>query len=611
MSISGGSSRRWATWILITTVALATVGLGATPTQVAGQLAPQDSAVILAVPNADMFFSGILGFMAAFGEGEGESASTALADMSNLQVREATEAGINVAGDVVLIVASDMDTTIALLPLADTAAFQRVASEGALSTGQVQGLTTWTRGWQMPDGTVDVDGVYAVMGDVGIVAPSEQVLQMILSPHAGPRILEGAQLPGADSGVVLIDIATIINAHRQDIEQGLQMFQMMAGGMGGPTAGMINMYTGMFREMLNIGGQAEALSVIVTPSAQAMVLNADLRFQPGAPVLASLPRHVARDLTLNQNLPSGAIMRFDTTFDAERSGELMGLFTNIMGGAMAADPSGQAALNEIMGQTTAFYRGLGDEIAFGMYPGQGMMPGIVMAMRAPDPQTSLQQWVGMCASPAFRQLMASMYGISPDVLRFEDLGTQMVGSAQAQHIRLSGMAAMMQQMMGMQPGMQPPPQMQQMMEAMDSIDYWFASTGELAIMTTEAQPTLLAQALAGGGPALEPPAMAGLMAVGADSIGHLSLSGLLGWVDSMSAMMGMPPGASPLGAMAQSLSRQGEVGIWCAGAMHERGLRGGLLIPASDIAAIVQGAQQAMSQSMGQPMAPPQQPLPY
>ena len=56
-----------------------------------------------------------------------------------------------------------------------------------------------------------------------------------------------------------------------------------------------------------------------------------------------------------------------------------------------------------------------------MYPGQGMMPGIVMAMRSPNPQASLQQWVAMCESPAFRQFLLDAFdpGTTQLVLEME------------------------------------------------------------------------------------------------------------------------------------------------------------------------------------------------
>jgi hypothetical protein len=147
------------------------------------------------------------------------------------------------------------------------------------------------------------------------------------------------------------------------------------------------------------------------------------------------------------------------------------------------------------------------------------------------------------------------------------------------------MGAAMQQMMHADPNQPPPPEMAAMMSQMGDLDYWFAHTADTILVTTETEPTILGQVLSGAGAGMQPPAFATPITEGADAVMHLSLGGMFSWMGGM-----MPMGMNPFGAMAQSLVME-EQGIWGSLTMLERGVDGSLIIPSSDIAALVRGVQ--------------------
>jgi hypothetical protein len=578
---------------------------------------PGDTAILIGAPAAKTVSGGLAAFLEACGAPP-EAAGAMSQPLGLLQAPKAL--GIDIApaveadsdGYMLIAVSADLSDPLILRQLSEADAYpQALAAAGYEQTGDGSGL--WVLPSTLPDGTSTTSCGAALRGSIAIMSKSEAAVRAALTASGGSALAAALGEPDAGSVTVLVDLAALIRTHRPQIEQAINMFTAMAAMAAAQQqqAGMnavqiMGVYGELGRRLLDVGVETEWLRVTLTPTAESLRVDKAVRFAEDSAFLGRLSRHIDSPLNLAGHLPAGAGFQLVCTFDAERDGQLLTDFGMFFVRAMAPqDPELQAMIAECERMSLEYYETIGDQMAFAMYPSTGPIPGIVVLSRAPDPALSSRLYVDMMNNPAMAKMMSAAYGLpisgstgvsgtASEEVQLVDLGEQSVDGQIARHIRLTGIGTVMRQMMQADPNT--PPELQAIVGSMDAIDYWFAHTDELSIMTMEAEPEVLAQVLGSMGAPPAPPAFAVPITAGADLVGCLRLGRMFGWMGNM-----MPPEAPPLSAVGEAVAAT-EQGIWCSATMEERGLRWSVVVPSGDIAAVVQAFK-----SLARPSAQPTQ----
>lgn len=499
---------------------------------------------------------------------------------------EAEESGLSVDGPAVLFLDADLHTSGALVTLDDEEAFDGALEEAGGEPVEIEGIECHLIG-AGEDSPPRVAA--AAVSGCAVSAASAVALRAMLSPGGRAPLADVVTMPATGEVLFLVDLNRIIGERGEEIDRSLEMVRLLIAqsqrGAGvGAWGTLMALYTDMMRGAVRVAGGVETLAVRVRPRAEGLTVEFDIDFVPGAAALLALPRHIERELTLADALPPGALLTVGGTFDAERTARMMTAFFAWFTATLPAGASREAIFGGLTAQSLSFYSSLGDEFAYAMVPAAegGLMPATVMLMRTEDPPLSAARLAALVASPAMLEMMRTMYAAQASgEIAFHDLGEREVHFAPVRHLRFSGLGRVMSDLMSEEEAAE---SVREVLSGLDAIDHWIAAADGFIAMTTEREPVLMAQILAGPGDPLAPPPLA----LGADYILRLRLSRLIAWASGVSD----PPLPGGLLAAAEAMAVS-EEGIWLTAGLRPRGLAASLFVPSGDVRAIVDAMSRA------------------
>lgn len=549
-------------------------------------LMPSGTLAVVTVNGFNQCAAGVMAFADAIGAptDEFDAASRAI-EMINMEgVLDPANSGLDLDREFILFLSGE-GIAGAVAPLADGEPVVHSLNAEAVSTSDMNGETIYLLGAPGDaDAPPQVHAAALMRGESLITSTDEGALRAMISPHEPPALSGAIAQPDVGEIAVAIDLDSIITTYRPMIDQMLGMAQMMmAQNQQAPDAAF-GMAMAMVRGAVQVASEIDTVEVSFRADQEAVVIDTQAALRAGSALLASLPRHVHNDTALSGRLPGDPFVVLSSSFDAERGARALADFSRWYVNAIAPAGSEPALADRIAQMCQDLYATLGDQIAYGIYPGEGIMPGVAIAMRAPDPAAALAQMRAMMSDESLTSHMGVLYGLPASAeVTIVDLGSQEVGGVPAHHIQLTGLGDMVQAMApasGEEAAV-----MQSVAEQLGVIDYWMASDAENLYMTTEPQPVLLARMLGGASAPLTVPSLASGVTGGADLIMKISVGGALRWASNA-----MPLPAPPeITTLAEALS-QSETGIWAGATIIENGVRFGLAVPAADVARIVEMA---------------------
>jgi hypothetical protein len=536
---------------------------------------PADTAVIFTTSSMRGLFDNSQAFMSACApQMPAQAYGETLAQWVGMGIGDPEGSGVATSGPALEAFRVSDFSSVKIFTLSDPGAFtQALAATGATDSG-----THWT---STPDPMGRV-GVAAVRGNLALISSDASLLSAAASSAAVERLRGGLTAPQPGTGLLLIDLPSLITAHEAKINQQMGMMMAMAGSMpsqGGVDMGhVMEMYSQMLQKALNVGREVRSLGITFLPRAEGLAIRSNVALQESSALRGVLPRHIESSLSLADQLPGGATMAMASTYDAERCADLFTEMVAVFIGMAGDDAGTQAAAGNYMEKARALYQELGDQIAWAMYPSDAgvFIPRTVTVMRAREGSNLLDDMVALMTDTEAMALAGTMMGVSGQALTSVDEGTMQVAGHAVRHMRLDGFGALMQQQMQMSGAPAP--------VTFEDPHYWFTETEDTLIATSEPDTTLMTQVLSGQGQGLQVPAQVQGLANGADVLVQMNLLGLMRSMGPMMMMGGMPA--------------VDETGIWGSLKWNDDGASGMVLIPSADVAAFSNMMMGMMQQGM-------------
>lgn len=570
--------------------------------------APDDTAVLLVIPNMGVLNGQVANFLSACGvDVQQEMSSGSVLELLGLvDVETVLSSGANLDGGFVIFLSRNMNTMGWACELTDPGAFRQLVSSESYAERIAAGTDYWVDAYEAPGQQPVITSATTIVDGFALGTNSEEGLIDAIATTTPPALAASVGEPAQDSARIIIDLAGLINANQAQIDQVFQMMTMMAT-MAPPQPGVdmaaiMNMYTEMGQKMLRVGRDTEALVLTLSPNASAMLAECNLVLRQDSQYIESFSRHIDSDLDLRASVPSDAAVTVVSTFDNARDPELFAGMATLFGQAMAGQNQETLdAFQRLSDLTVEAYSSISDQIAFSVAAGEGVsiIPQTLIIMRTSNPTQTRDLMVQTVLDPATAIMMDGMYGSpSPEPrVSATDEGISTISGHEVRQIILSGLGSSMREMMTATYGATLPPETETMIEQMDSVTYWYAATDDSVIITTEDEPNLLRQVLNGEVGGLAPPAFAQPIMQGVDAMAHISIRGLVGFMASSMAMSGMPTGMNPFAPLEQAFAN-GEDGVWGSLTMTDRGVRGAVAVPSADIRRISNAVQSMQQQPM-------------